>query len=191
VSWDLGSSVVTALESSNVPCIVFVEMDFGSGFVRVTNAPYTFTWNGYSWIGLGALGGIDSVEEGANLEARGVALRLSGVPIDGEGDSENIAIALGEHYQGRDCRIWVAILNDSFSIIDSPKLLFVGRMDNMEIEIGQTATIVLKAESRLADLERPRVRRYNGADQKDVYPTDLGLDFVEQVTEMAILWGKV
>lgn len=110
MSRTLTTAVQDALEAASVALAVFVELDFGSGFVRVTNAPHDLQWNGYTWTGLGKLGGIEPVEEGASLEARGVALRLSGVPVTGSGASENIAIALGEHYQGRDARIWVAPL---------------------------------------------------------------------------------
>jgi hypothetical protein len=190
LSRDLTAGVLTAVENANVPMVAFVELDFGSGFVRVTNAPHTMTWNGYSWLGLGTLGGLDAVDEGAGLEARGVALKLSGVPVSGEGDSENISIALGEHYQGRDCRIWVALLDEQFSIVPDPKLIFLGRMDNMEIEIGATATIVVRAENRLADLERPRVRRYNSGDQQLLFSGDKGLEFVEQMVDTSIVWGR-
>jgi hypothetical protein len=190
LSRELTAAVQTAVENANVPMVAFVELDFGSGFLRVTNAPHTMTWNGHSWLGLGTLGGIDAVDEGTGLEARGVSLKLSGVPVSGEGDSENISIALGEHYQGRDCRIWVALLDEQFSIVPDPKLIFLGRMDNMEIEIGDTATIIVHAENRLADLERPRVRRYNNEDQQAEYSGDRGLEFVEQMVEKAIVWGR-
>jgi hypothetical protein len=190
LSRDLTAAVQTAVENANVPMVAFVELDFGSGFVRVTNAPHSMTWNGYTWLGVGTLGGLDAVDEGAGLEARGVALKLSGVPVSGEGDSENISIALGEHYQGRDCRIWVALLDEQFSIVPDPKLIFLGRMDNMEIEVGATATIVVRAENRLADLERPRVRRYNSGDQQLLFSGDKGLEFVEQMVDTSIVWGR-
>lgn len=407
---DLSEAQQSAIASSNVALALFVEMDFGSGFLRVTNAPHNISWNGETWIGLGTLGGIDVISEGASLEARGVALKLSGVPVDGEGASENIAIALNEHYQGRPCRIWVAplggtgnsylklpgaygsplitgntastphspslaitgdidvrikaapsdwtpssgkrlitkwnpgqrswsfhingggllaaawsndgtssvghtstaflsvsdletafvrwtldvndgfsptthssrfwqsvdegftwtqigatvtsngatsifnsttaivigeldgghldnfvgnvyyaevrngidgtivarfdaarddlsglqtwtinkngpdyarIIRDPFMVLADPRPIFEGRMDNMEIVVGKTAEIVLHVESRLADLERPRIRRYNDADQRVLYPDDRGLEFVEQMVEKSIPWGRL
>ncbi len=190
MSRTLTDAVKSALEGASVPLIVFVELDFSGGFVRVCNAPYSIEWNGYTWQGLGRLGGIDAVKEGSSLEARGIALKLSGVPVSGEGASENISIALNQQYQGRDARVWVAPLNDSFTVLDDPKLVFLGRMDYMDIDVGQTATITLFAESRLADLERPRIRRYNGEDQRLEYPGDKGLDFAEQMTEKNLLWGR-
>ena len=190
MSRDIGAAVQAAVASANVPMLIFVELDFDDEAVRVTNAPYTFQWNGYSWIGLGKLGGIEAIDEGSSLEARGIALQVSGVPVSGEGDSEFIEIALGEHYQGRDCRVWVAVLDDQFSIVGNPKLIFLGRMDDMDIVLGATATITLRAQSRLADLERPRVLRYNDATQQELYPGDRGLEFVEQMVEKAVVWGK-
>lgn len=190
MSRTLTAAVQAALAAGNVPFLLLVELDFSGGFLRVTNAPYSFSWNGYTWTGIGRLGGIESVSEGAGLEARGVAMKLSGVPLDGEGDAENIALALNEHYQGRDARVWAAPLTEDFRFIADPKLVFLGRMDTMEIELGRTATIVLRVESRLADLERPRVRRYNDADQQAEYPGDLGLAHAEQMVEKTLLWGR-
>lgn len=191
MSRDIGSAFTAAVEAANVPLIAFVELDFGSGAVRVTNAPYTFSWNGHDWLGLGTLGSIEPIEEGAGLEARGVGLRLAGVPVSNDEHPEMIGIALDEHYQGRDCRIWVAVLDDQYRIIGDPKLIFLGRMDHMDITVGDVGSILLHAESRLADLERPRVRRYNDADQQAEYAGDLGLQFAEQMVEFAILWGRV
>lgn len=402
MSRTIGAAVQAALAASNVPLLIFVELDFSGGFVRVTNAPYAFDWNGYTWTGLGRMGGIEAVNEGASLEARGLALKLSGVPLSGEGASENISTALNENYQGRDARVWVAplganaylqlpgtsgnyastpdsaavsitgdidlrakiapndwtpaaqfeILNkdngsngnrsflfglntggkltllwtpdgnlprfgsastvatgfadgsahwvratldvddgaggwilryytsedgvswtqlgsdvtgagttsifdgpsqlnvaafssgssdlfagkvyyaelrngidgqvvavfdpsrddlsstgevwtinrsgsdharlvrDPFSVLADPKLIFLGRMDTMEMQIGKTAVITLTAESRLADLERPRVRRFNDADQQAQYPGDRGLEWAERMVEWAGIWGK-
>lgn len=184
MSRTLSAAVLAAMSAANVPLVVFVELVFDSGTVRVTNAAYTMSWNGYSWLGLGRLGGIDPIEEGAGVQANGIAMRLSGVPVD------MVSIAMQEHYQGRRCRIWAAPLSASFQVLADPVVVFDGRMDTMAVEIGKTATITLSAESRLADLERPRVRRYNDADQQQEYPGDLGLQFVEKMVEKELLWGK-
>lgn len=191
MSRTLTAAVQAAIAAENVPFLILVQLDFGSGYVRVTNCPYAVTWNGYTWLGLGALGSIEAVKESAGLEAAAVALKLAGVPLDGDGDSELIAIALGEHYQGREAKIWAAPLDADHRILSDPVLIFNGRMDTMPIEVsGGTAAIALNVESRLADWDRPRVRRYNDADQQAEYAGDLGLQFVEQMVEKAILWGR-
>jgi hypothetical protein len=183
VSRDITAAVSAALNAANVPLLVFTELQFASGTVRFTNASYTFTWNGHDWLGLGRMIGIDPVEERSDVQSTVIKLRLSGVP------SDMISIALAEHYQGLPCRIWVAPLDSDYRVIGS-SLLFSGKMDTMQVKVSNPATITLTAVSKLADLERPRVRRYNDADQQAEYPGDLGLQFVEQMVEKQLVWGR-
>ena len=71
------------------------------------------------------------------------------------------------------------------------KLLYSGRMDTMTIQDGPNAVITVSSENELADLLRPRVRRYNSQDHKTLYPDDNFFDFVENIaTEREIKWGQ-
>jgi hypothetical protein len=64
-------------------------------------------------------------------------------------------------------------------------------MDQMNIDDGpETSTIELKVENRLIDLERARVARYTSGYQKSVYPNDSGLDFIEDLQDKQIPWGR-
>lgn len=178
-------AVSTALTADHVPLLVFVEMDFVGGFVRVCNAAYTFQWNSLSWIGLGNLGGIEAITEDVSQEAHGLGFSLSGIP------AEYISIALAENYKGRSVKVWIAPLSSEFTVIADPVLVFTGRMDTMDIELGETATISVNAESRHIDQDRARIRRYTDADQQAEYPGDLGFEFVNQAASKEIVWGRV
>jgi hypothetical protein len=183
VSRDLETAADTALQAGHVVQVVFVELDFSSGFLRCTTAAYDFSWNGYTWLGLGQLGTIEPIEEGGQLEARGVAMTLSGIP------ASMISTALGEHYQGRACRLWFGQLNATTrAVVADPVGPVSFRMDTMAIELGDTATIRLTAESRLVDWDRPRSRRFNDADQKLDYPEDQFFNMVEEMVEKTIVW---
>ena len=64
-------------------------------------------------------------------------------------------------------------------------------MDQMNIaEDADTSTIELSIENKLIDLERPRTARFTSAYQKSVYAGDLGLDFVEDLQDKEIFWGR-
>lgn len=180
---DLTPAAQDALAAGRVQGVAFVEMDFASGFLRANNSAVTLPWAGFDWIGLGRVGGIEPVGEGMTLEARSLRFTLTGV------DPANIAIALGEQYQGRSVKVWFAPLTDQHAVVLDPLLLFSGRMDTMDIELGATGTITVSAESRLADWDRPRVRRYNSADQAQTDASDKGFDFVPQMAEKNLRWG--
>lgn len=51
-----------------------------------------------------------------------------------------------------------------------------------------SSQIVVTAESRLAGWERPRVRRFNDADQKKQYPTDRFFEGMTEGVEVEIVW---
>jgi hypothetical protein len=69
--------------------------------------------------------------------------------------------------------------------------LFVGYMDQMNIDEGpDTCTIALAVESKLIDLERPRVQRYTSASQKARYAGDLAFDFIPDLQDRPLSWGR-
>lgn len=177
------SGLQSALAASHLRVALLVELQFDSGTIYATNLPASVSWNSHTWIGLGGLGGITAVEEGENIQAYGLALTLSGV------DPANVSIALGEQYQGRTVKVYLALFDDNYAIVADPILSFRGRMDNMEMDRGATFTIRVNCEGRLADFERARVRRYNHEDQIAVYPSDRFFEFVPQMVEKPLDWG--
>jgi hypothetical protein len=161
--------------------------------------------DGTEWIGLGTLLDISAIEETAEMAVKGATITLSGVA------SDVISLALSELYQGRVCNIYFGtfstgkILQESGAFIllqDGSKLLleasstgfnqlFSGYMDQMNIsDGGETSTIELMVENKLIDLERARVARFTSGYQKSVYPNDKGLDFVEDLQDKKIAWGR-
>ena len=64
-------------------------------------------------------------------------------------------------------------------------------MDQMNIqEDSQTSTIEVRVENKLIDLERARVARYTSGYQKSIYAGDLGLDFIEDLQDKTVSWGR-
>lgn len=148
-------------------------------------------WNGYGdlsigihrYTGAGNLLAISAIEETADIQANGVTITLSGI------DPSLISVALSENYQNREAKIYIGTLADDFT--PSSYQLFGGRLDTMDIEEAmETATISVTAENRLIDLERPRVRRFTSEDQKSLFTGDLGLDYVNDLQDKTLEWGK-
>lgn len=182
MSRSLTGAMGTALAGASVSIALLAEMDFDSGVLYVTNLAHNVQWNGATWTGVGLVGSIDAVTEADSGAANGMAFTLSAIP------SSMVAITMTEQYQGRRARVWFAAV-DSAGVVSDPVLVFSGRMDNMQVSLGGTATIRVNAESRLVDFERPRVRRYNHEDQIAVVPGDLGFQYVPQMVEKSLYWG--
>lgn len=171
-----------AIVSSEIPRrTVAVSLDFPSGFVRVNGSPNDLTIGGETYIGVGGLGGISPVEESAELRSYELTLSLSGVPRDA------VALAMTDAYQGRAGVVWEVPLDDAWQPA-GPFVVFRGRMDQMTISLGDTATVSITLRNRLADWERPRALRYTDEDQKRLYPGDRGLEFVPATAEKEIVW---
>lgn len=161
-----------------------------------------------TYLGSGTMLQISDVSETADVSAAGANLTLSGIP------TELLALALQEPYQGRLCYIKFGmigankdfllkqdgsflLLEDNSSIdistgsTDVLTDLFVGYMDQMNInENSDTCTIGLAVESKLIDLERPRVQRYTSASQKSRYADDLAFDFIPDLQDKPLSWGR-
>lgn len=179
----LPGALLTASQQDAITPIMMVALDFSSGFVRAHTGVGTIVYGGNSYLGVGTLGGISTVQETGELGANGVTLTLSGV------DPANISRALGEHYQGRSATIYLGLADTATSVLIDAVTLFKGRMDTQTITLGEQGAISLKIESPVADWARPRVRRYNNADQQKLYPGDKGLEFAEQTVDKTIKWG--
>ncbi len=69
--------------------------------------------------------------------------------------------------------------------------IFTGYMDTMDINEGaDSSTVSLSIENKLIDLERPRTARYTSSFQKSRFAGDKGLEFVEDLQDKEVYWGK-
>jgi len=177
------SGAPSAFTDDSLAPFIGVELEFDSGIVRLWNGYLDLTVDGKAFTGSADLMAISGVEETGEIAAKGVNMTLSGI------SSELISVALQENYQNRIARIYIGSIADDGTV--SSYILFAGRMDVMTIEEnGETATISLSAENRLIDLERPRVRRFTSEDQKSLFPGDLGLEYVNDLQDKTLDWGK-
>jgi len=180
MSRDLTPTTLAAIDDDVVYPFFAVELMFDSEVLRMWTGQGTFNDGVNDWVGAGNLLAISDIEETAEMSVKGATLTLSGVP------SEILSLALSEPYQGRVCNIYFGISGENIF-----NQLFSGYMDQMNIEDGpETSTIELKVENRLIDLERARVARFTSAYQKSVYSGDKGLEFLEDMQDKPLTWGK-
>lgn len=209
MSRDLTAQFVEEIEKDEVTAFFAVELFFQTSTLRFWSGLGEVTIDGDTYVGSGNLLAISTVDETAEVAAKGATLTLSGIP------SELISLALSEPYQGRKCVIYFGILQsektylsqednslvlneDGSGIVVSEtdtgttmSQIFSGYIDQMNIDEGpETATIAVAVESRLIDLQRPRVRRYTHESQKSRFPNDRGFEFVNDLQDKKFAWGR-
>ena len=179
----LHADTITAITSGLVRVHFAAKLAFASGTSRIWTGIGDKTINAETYTGVGLLGGIQLASETGDLRASSIVLTLSGVP------SSSISLALSEHVVGRTATVYIVLLNASDGVIANP-LSYVYRMNQLTIsETENTATVGLRCDSILVDLQRSSERRYTDQDQRIDYPTDDGMEYVAGLQLKKVYWG--
>ncbi len=141
-----------------------------------------------TFMGIGALGSIDSVEEGFDLQAYGISITLSGIPLEVR-EQAFADITFKTAFQNRSCKVYTAFLDTEYNIMGDPILIFAGQMDGCTMSVSDSVSITIGVQSRLINWEIPRGGRYNSNDQKVWYPEDTGFDLIPELLNKELDWG--
>lgn len=189
----MSRSITTAFKNAIVDQVVrpllACELEFSTGTLRFWNGygDLTMTAGGSSntFTGLGDLMNVSAISESDQIEAIGASLSLTGIK------SSLISAALSANYTNRNASIFLGLFDTNKSVIADVYTLFKGKMDIMKIDEGpESATIVLNLENRLIALDRAKNRRYTHEDQQLSFSGDLGFEFVPDLQDKEIIWGK-
>lgn len=186
---DITASVQTALTAAPVRPVYFFQGEYDASgtpaYLRLWTGYGDLSWDGQTWTGGRNLLDITPLREGANLEAIGFSVVISGMP------SDKLSIALQSLRKNRPGKLWLGFLDSSLALIDAPIPLRRGRFDVAPIaRQGGSMTIELRYTSRLGDLERPRERHYTDADQQKTHPGDSGFRHVPALQDAQIPWDR-
>jgi hypothetical protein len=206
MSRDIAPLVVEELSKPLLEPFFTVELDFDSSPLYMWTGYGNLTIGDKTYLGAGQVLNISSVSETTEMEAKGATITVSGIP------SSFLSLALQEPYQGRECRIFFAVVVNQRILQENGDLIFTeagdillteasgitlteifsGELDQMNIEENaDTSVISVTAENVLIKLERPVVRRFTNEDQKSRFPDDKGLEYVAGLQDKDILWGRV
>lgn len=179
------ATIQTEVAKSAVHIVFLMEFQFDSGTLRFWTGLGDLTWNSVTWTGSGDVIKVTGISETQLIQAQGIQCQLAGI------DSTILTAALTEDIQGRPLNFYMAFLDSTSAVLADPVGPFEYRMDTFLIDdTPQNSVITLTAESYLASLERPRVRRYTHEDQQIEFPGDLGLEFVADIQNKEIKWGR-
>ena len=181
----MSADYLAAIQSAALRPALFVEANFTSGPIYVWSGVGSIIWGGHTWTGLGSLGNVSMIEEGATVEAKGITLSLSGI------DSALLTGILDEFQVGLPAIVSLGLFNVAGALIADPVGCFVGQMDQPTLDVtGTSATISINCESRLIEMNVAVDRRYTNEDQQRDYPGDRGFEFVNSIQQAQIYWGR-
>lgn len=181
----LSADFLAAIESSGVRPAIFVEANFTSGPLYAWTGLGSIDWNGHTWLGVGSLGSISTIEEGADVNAKGITIGLSGI------DPTILTGVVSEFRTGLPVTVYFGLFDADMTLIADPVISFQGRMDQPTLNVdGQSASISINCENRLLDMNVSVERRYTNEDQQLDYPGDRGFEFVNSIQEVAVNWGR-
>ena len=186
---DITSAFNTAIKDTVVQPIFAIELEFSDGTLRFWTGygDITMTAGGSSktFTGTGDLLNISPIGESSTLQMQGITVALTGIK------SSLISSALTAQYTNRNGTLYMGLFNSSHSVISDVYTLFQGKMDVLNISEGAvTSTITLNIESRLVSFDQPLNRMYTLEDQQVDYSTDLGFEFISNLQDKEIIWGK-
>lgn len=181
----LDSNTAAQLTATSVHPIFLVSIGFSSEVVYAWTGVGSFTnpYDGNTYLGVGTLGNISSIQEGSDVQAQGITLTLSGIPTELLDDS------LSSIQFGQLAKVQMGFLGSNGALVGAPIQAFIGLVDQPEISIDtNTATITISAESRLADMNRAPGGRYTDQDQRARYPNDGSLKWVAYNQDARYVW---
>lgn len=180
------SAMTTAAEQPHVPYVMFADLDFLSGHVRVNSSNIAIEFSGNVYAGGGQLVGMGDVVESAALNPEKISLSLAGV------DNALVSTVLTESYHGRSATLYIVFLNAAGEMVATPPVLWEGSMDSMGIEtdVG-SSTIELIAENRLVIWNQASNLLYSDEHQGllTANPTDSFFNRSPELVDKTVKWG--
>lgn len=181
----LSGALTTALAAGHVVKATLVKMEFPGGTIALNSSTHALTYSGTTYSGVGSGFGSISIVEDRSGDLPGVQFQLLRM------DATYIGLALddADEVQGAPISVYTAIIDSTTYAIVDALLDWAGYADTMSIsEDGQTASIVMTAESKGVDLLRGNPLVYNDPDQQNLVPGDLYFQYVVSQSDKPVVW---
>lgn len=176
------ATLISAVQAPNLKVALFVQLTFATTAAYLWSGFGSILFNGQTWTGVGSLLGIEAIEDGFNVQARGIAVMLSGL------DPVLLEDCMSEFVLGAPAVISLGLYVDG-TLYATPFTSWLGCMDRPEIEVSETgATITINCENALVSMNTPVDRRYTIEDQQMQWPQDLGMNFVDSIQNITTYW---
>lgn len=167
---------------------LLAEMNFTTGTKRYSTWGGSLHALGHDWEYLPGVTDIGAMHQADSLEYPALDITLA-VP-----DPAILGLAVGSEktYRGRVIRVYMAIMDDVFRLIDDPQLVWVGLMDQVQMNTGDgvedKGSIKLRCEQPGKDSRNAMSQRQTHQQQTKKYPGDTGLSRMAEISGGPQTW---
>tara|TARA_R110001592_G_scaffold180578_1_gene422996 strand:- start:443 stop:1054 length:612 start_codon:yes stop_codon:yes gene_type:complete len=181
----IDASITNRLGADHQQIFFAVEAQFDGGTIRLWSGLDDITLNGNTFTGAGNLLSISDIEDTMEVKSTNCSFTLSGM------DTTVLNLALSEDVQNRKVIVFMGYLSGGSNVSAGEITLFSGRMSNVQInDDPEGSTVIINAENRLVDMNRPCNLRYTQESQQIVNNNDTGFKYVSATQDKQINWGK-
>lgn len=179
----LDADLLAGATSAEFGYVVFVKLAFPSGTVYVHNGVGTYLFGGDDYLGVGAFGSIEGVEDNLGLQSNPIDLTLSSIT------PEIIDAVKTDDVFGRDADVYLGAINADQQLLGTPENWFSGHMEKVDVLLGKNDGIKIRLQSRASRLRLRNNKRYTLEDHQRDYPGDKFFEFLSPLQDAQVVWG--
>ncbi|PCJ17998.1 MAG: hypothetical protein COB02_11760 [Candidatus Cloacimonadota bacterium] len=182
---DVSQAIKDLIVSPSLGIFALVTLDFESGTEYWWTGNFELNYDSKVWKPAYSLGSISSYDETVSLQAKQLELTLSGI------DPSYLLSITTDNNRDRKAKVQIGFASSDFQSIVGHIDWFVGYMDKVDQDDGPDySTIKIIAEPKHKIFKKNKRRMMTHEDQKEIDPTDLGLEYVNELAnQITLTWG--
>jgi hypothetical protein len=189
ISLDAGQ--LAALNTRVRGMTLLIDLEFLSGTQYVTTYAVDIIANGHTYVALGNVLSVSAFRESESLAMDKLTLKLSLV------NNAMLAYVIGAatEYRNRAVRIYVQLINETWTPVQLPKLRWFGVMDKVSISrspnkegLGSGSISLVCQRAGLSRFRTSMGLRLTDYQQQLEYPGDRGLEYTQSLIEDPTVW---
>ena len=189
------SSLIDAkLDGRSIGCVRLVHADFLDAPQRWFSGVGVFEGGGHTWRGTGDFISVEGLDQPFGMDATAATFTLTGI----DPTLVTLVRQASSRVRDRDITTYLQFFDlnpasggpASWAPIGDPVGEWAGIMGQMTyLASGPTSRVIsLAAENVWTSIRKPPHGYYTPADQRGLFPTDKGLDFIPALVDKTVLW---
>lgn len=173
----LSHALAAALKSPRRDLVWLAAIEAAASTLYCSSALVPLSWDGQTWLGVGHLYGLGTIDRGDALSWRQQQLVLNGLP-------EEALAGLDEDVAGRTAKLWMAALDGGGRVIRDPLLVADMVQDTLgrEVDVANgTVRLTLNCYEAMPRFDRPSGQRWSHESQQARFTGDEGFYYTQAI----------